>query len=211
MSDRRPSIPHVPTASASTSPTSRSCSASRSASSSTAEFSKDYCREVEAREEFPWDLWQQLGEHGLTGVGIPEEYGGQGGGIIEQVILDEELSRTMAGLYWLLGITLFDAKAIAALGTEEQKQRFLPEIAAGRMMFAISITEPGGGTDVLGAMRTRADEGRRRLGRQRHQDLVDARARRRPAVPRRAAPTTTSTAAPTRASRSSSATRRPRA
>ena len=72
------------------------------------------------------------------------------------MILDEELSRTMAGLYWLLGITLFDAKAIAAVGTDEQKQRFLPEIAAGRLMFAISMTEPGGGTDVLGAMRTSA-------------------------------------------------------
>src|SRR5207248_6242753 len=67
-------------------------------------FSKAYCREVEAREEFPWDLWERIGDAGLTGVGIPEEYGGQGGGILEQVILDEELSRTMAGLYWLLGI-----------------------------------------------------------------------------------------------------------
>src|SRR5271156_3133491 len=109
-----------------------------------AEFSKDYSREVEAREEFPWDLWQKFVEHGLTGVGIPEEYGGQGGGIMEQVILDEELSRSLAGLYWLLGITLFDAKAILAAGTDEQKQRFLPEIAAGNLMFSISMTEPGG-------------------------------------------------------------------
>jgi alkylation response protein AidB-like acyl-CoA dehydrogenase len=120
------------------------------------EFSKDYCREVEAREEFPWDLWEKIGENGLTGVGLPEEYGGQGGGIIEQVILDEELSRTMAGLYWLLGITLFDAKTIAAHGTDEQKQRFLPAIAGGTSMFSIALTEPGGGTDVLGAMQTRA-------------------------------------------------------
>jgi acyl-CoA dehydrogenase len=120
------------------------------------EFSKEYCREVEARESFPWDLWKKLGENGLTGVGVPEEYGGQGGGIIEQVILGEELSRTMAGLYWLLGITLFDAKTIAAHGSDEQKQRFLPDIAAGKCMFSISLTEPGGGTDVLGAMLTRA-------------------------------------------------------
>ena len=123
-----------------------------------AEFSKEYCHEVEARTEFPWDLWQKLGENGLTGIGVPEDYGGQGGGIIEQVILDEELSRTMAGLYWLLGITLFDAKTIAAHGTPEQKQRFLPEIAAGNLMFAISLTEPGGGTDVLGAMQTRGEQ-----------------------------------------------------
>ena len=120
------------------------------------ELTKEYCRQAEAAGEFPWDLWQRLGNLGLTGIGIPEEYGGQGGGIMEQVILDEELSRSMAGLYWLLGITLFDAKAIGAVGTDEQKQRFLPEIAAGRMMFAISLTEPGGGTDALGAMQTRA-------------------------------------------------------
>jgi acyl-CoA dehydrogenase len=120
------------------------------------EFSKSYCREVEARETFPWDLWTKLGENGLTGVGIPEEYGGQGGGIMEQVILDEELSRTLAGLYWLLGITLFDGKAIAQSGTDEQKQRFLPELAAGNLMCSISLTEPGGGTDALGAMKTRA-------------------------------------------------------
>ena len=120
------------------------------------DFTKDYCREAEAREAFPWDLWHKFGEHGLTGVGLPEEYGGQGGGIIEQVILDEELSRTLAGLYWLLGIALFDGKAIATSGTEEQKQRFLPELAAGRLMCAISMTEPSGGTDVLRTMRTRA-------------------------------------------------------
>lgn len=120
------------------------------------ELPKQFCREVEARGEFPWDLWERLTGGGLAGIGIPEEYGGQGGGIIEQVILDEELSRTLAGLYWMLGITLFDARAIAAAGTEEQKRRFLPEIAAGRMMFAISLTEPDGGTDVLSAMRTRA-------------------------------------------------------
>jgi acyl-CoA dehydrogenase len=120
------------------------------------EFPKSYCREVEARDEFPWDLWKKLTDAGLTGVGIPEEYEGQGGGIIEQAILDEELSRTLAGLYWLLGITLFDGKAISVSGNEEQKQRFLPAIAAGELMCAIALTEPGGGTDALGAMKTRA-------------------------------------------------------
>jgi alkylation response protein AidB-like acyl-CoA dehydrogenase len=118
---------------------------------------KDYCREVEAREEFPRDLWERLTEPDLHGVGIPEEYGGQGGGIIEQMIVAEELSRTMAGLVWIWGVTAFaGAKAIAHFGTEEQKDRLLPDIAAGRTVFSISLTEPDGGTDVLGAMHTRA-------------------------------------------------------
>jgi alkylation response protein AidB-like acyl-CoA dehydrogenase len=119
-------------------------------------FSKEYCREVEAREEFPGISGTGSARRGSPVSVSRRNMAAKGGGIIEQAILDEELSRTMAGLYWLLGITLFDAKAIAAVGTDEQKQRFLPEIAAGRMMFAISMTEPGGGTDVFGAMRTRA-------------------------------------------------------
>jgi acyl-CoA dehydrogenase len=122
-----------------------------------AKLTKAYCTEVEASDEFPWELWRTLVDAGFSGVGIPEEYGGQGGGIMEQVILDEELSRSMAGLYWILGITLFDAKAILAAGTEEQKERYLPAIAEGNMMWAISLTEPDGGTDVFGAMKTRAE------------------------------------------------------
>jgi acyl-CoA dehydrogenase len=123
------------------------------------ELTKDYCREVESREEFPWDLWEKIGQHGLNGIGITEEYGGQGGGIIEQMILAEELSRTMAGLLWIWGVTSFaGAKAVGNFGNDEQKQRLLPAIAAGEMMWAISLTEPGGGTDVLGAMRTKARE-----------------------------------------------------
>src|SRR6185437_6101001 len=120
------------------------------------DLSKAYCTEVEEGEEFPWEMWRKLVDAGFTGVGVDESYGGQGGGILEQVILDEELSRSMAGLYWMLGIALFDCKAIAAVGSDEQKQRFLPPTAAGDMTWAISLTEPDGGTDVFGAMKTRA-------------------------------------------------------
>lgn len=119
---------------------------------------KAYCREVEARSEFPRDLWERLREIDLHGVGIPEEYGGQGGGIVEQTITAQELARHLAGLVWIWGTTSFaGSKAITHFGTEEQKQRYLPEIAAGRSLFSISLTEPDGGTDVLGAMRTTAE------------------------------------------------------
>jgi len=123
------------------------------------EFSKEYCREVEQRDEFPWDLWERIGRNGLNGIGVSEEYGGQGGGIIEQMILAEELSRTMAGLLWAWGVTSFaGAKAVGLFGNEIQKTEMLPKIAAGEQMWAIALTEPGGGTDVLGAMRTYADK-----------------------------------------------------
>jgi acyl-CoA dehydrogenase len=124
-----------------------------------AKLPKDYCREIEAREEFPWDLWRLIGGQGLNGVGLSEEYGGQGGGIIEQMIVAEELARNVAGLVWIWGVTAFaGVKAIGHYGTDEQKARFLPGVAAGDTMFAISLTEPGGGTDVLGAMKTRAEK-----------------------------------------------------
>jgi alkylation response protein AidB-like acyl-CoA dehydrogenase len=118
---------------------------------------KEFCREAEARTEFPRDIWEMLGEQGLQGVGISEEYGGQGGGIIEQMIIAEELSRNLAGLVWIWGVTAFaGAKAIGFYGSDEQKNRLLPSVAAGETLFAISLTEPDGGTDVLGAMRTTA-------------------------------------------------------
>ena len=74
-----------------------------------------------------------------------------------QMLLARELARSLGGLAWIWGITSFaGAKSIGLYGSEEQKQRFLPATARGELRYAIGFTEPGGGTDVLGAMRTRA-------------------------------------------------------
>jgi acyl-CoA dehydrogenase len=121
-----------------------------------AEMPKAWARELEAREdEYPEDLWAKFTEGGFHGLGIAEEYGGCGGDALMQVIAARALARTLAGLAWLWGINSFaGAKALTAHGSEEQKRRFLPGIADGSLRAAISLTEPGGGTDVLGAMRT---------------------------------------------------------
>ena len=80
-----------------------------------------------------------------------------------QMILARELARSLAGLTWVWRITSFaGGKSVGFYGSAEQKRRHLPAIAAGREKWAIGFTEPGGGTDVLGALRTsatRADGG----------------------------------------------------
>ena len=123
-----------------------------------AEAPKSLARELEAREkDYPFALWDKFKEAGFFGIGIEESYGGQGGDVVTQMIFAREMSRNIGGLLWVWGLTSFaGAKSIGVYGSEEQKRRFLPEIAAGNCRVSISFTEPGGGTDVLGAMRTEA-------------------------------------------------------
>ena len=117
---------------------------------------KDYARALERDEhQYPFDLWDKLTKAGFHGISVPEEYGGQGGDIIMQMLLARGLSRSLAGLTWVWGLTSFaGSKSVGLYGTDEQKHRFLPAITRGEARFSIGFTEPGGGTDVLGAMRT---------------------------------------------------------
>jgi len=121
---------------------------------------KDWCRELERKEhQYPQELWDKLAEQGFHGIGIPEEYDGLGGDITFQATFMREFARSAAGLAWIWGITSFSgAKSIGFYGTEEQKRRFLPKMAAGELRTAISFSEPGGGTDVLGGMKTSAEK-----------------------------------------------------
>jgi alkylation response protein AidB-like acyl-CoA dehydrogenase len=124
-----------------------------------AETPKSWARELERREaEYPFELWDKLTEAGFHGIGIDEQYGGQGGDIIMQMIFARELARTLGGLLWTWGLTSFaGAKSIGLYGSDEQKNKFLPLIARGKCRVSIGFTEPGGGTDVLGAMQTHAE------------------------------------------------------
>ncbi len=121
-----------------------------------AEMPKQWARNLERNEhEYPFELWDKFTQGGFHGLGIPEEYGGIGGDILMQMILARALSRTLGGLAWIWGLTSFaGVKSIGVYGSEEQKRKYLPQIAAGKLRASISFTEPGGGTDVLGAMRT---------------------------------------------------------
>ncbi len=125
-----------------------------------AELPKSWSRELEADEHnYPFALWDKFTEAGFHGVGISENYGGQGGDVIMQMILARELARSLGGLAWIWGITSFaGSKSIGIYGSDQQKRKYLPEIAAGRLKAAIAFTEPSGGTDLLGGMRTTAEK-----------------------------------------------------
>src|SRR3954453_22744 len=118
---------------------------------------KAFSRELEGREEYPAELAERIAKAGLNGIGIPEELGGEGGDLIDQVIVMEELSRSLAGLGWLWGINVWSGgKAVVTHGTPDQQAELLPLLADGKLQFAFAMTEPDGGTDVLRAMKTRA-------------------------------------------------------
>jgi acyl-CoA dehydrogenase len=122
------------------------------------EVPKAWARELESDEHnYPFALWDKFTAAGFHGVGIAEEHGGGGGDVLMQMLLARELARSLGGLAWIWGITSFaGSKSIGIYGTDAQKKEFLPQIAAGQLKAAIAFTEPDGGTDVLGAMRTEA-------------------------------------------------------
>ncbi|MDN5917151.1 MAG: acyl-CoA dehydrogenase family protein [Pseudonocardia sp.] len=108
------------------------------------------------REEFPYDLVATMGEMGLFGLPISESYGGMGGDYYALCLALEELGRVDSSVAITLeaGVSL-GAMPIFRFGTDEQKARWLPDIAAGRTLGAFGLTESGGGSDA-GATRTTA-------------------------------------------------------
>lgn len=120
----------------------------------------DWARELERDEHnYPHALWDKFSEAGFHGIGISEDYDGQGGDVIMQMILARELARSLGGLAWIWGITSFaGSKSIGLYGTDEQKRKYLPDIATGKLKAAIAFTEPAGGTDLLGPMTTTAEK-----------------------------------------------------
>lgn len=115
----------------------------------------EYTRKLDEEGRFPHEVWKKLAETGFLGVSIPEEYGGSGGDILDYMILIEELSRGSIAVAFAFFLTVcFGGKSIGLYGTEDQKKFFLPKLAAGECKFSLCLTEPGGGTDILGALST---------------------------------------------------------
>jgi len=113
--------------------------------------------ELDLEGRFPYELVAELAELGLMGLPIPEEYGGAGGDTVTYAIAIEELTRVDSSVAITVAAhTSLGTMPILVYGTEEQRKRWLPDLASGRRLAAFGLTEPGAGSDA-GATRTTAE------------------------------------------------------
>src|ERR1700733_11451778 len=109
------------------------------------------------RGEFPYEIVAKMGKLGLFGLPFPEEYGGMGGDNFALCIALEELAAGDSSVRLPLEAGgSASVTPIYRFGTEAQRRRWLPELCAGEKLAAFGLTEPGGGTDIPGSMRTTA-------------------------------------------------------
>jgi len=104
--------------------------------------------ELDEKEEFPWDIVKELAAADMFRVFVPEEYDGLNGGCLELCLVVEELSRVCSGVAVTYAASALGCMTLMEYGTDEQKQKYLPDIASGRKLSAFAITEPTAGSDA---------------------------------------------------------------
>ncbi len=115
--------------------------------------------EFDEKGEFPEDIIKVIAESDLFRVFVSEEYGGLGGGAFELCLVTEELSKVCAGVAVSYAASALGALPINLFGNDEQKKRFLPDLASGKKLAAFGLTEPNAGSDAGGIETTARKEG----------------------------------------------------
>ncbi|RJQ21503.1 MAG: acyl-CoA dehydrogenase [Nitrospiraceae bacterium] len=115
--------------------------------------------ELDEKEEFPWEIMKTLAQSDFFGIYIPEEYGGMGKGGFEFILAVEELSRACLGVSTTYAADALGTYPILLFGSEEQKKKYLPDIASGKRLVAFGLTEANAGSDAAGVQTTAKLEG----------------------------------------------------
>jgi butyryl-CoA dehydrogenase len=115
--------------------------------------------ELDEKEEFPWEIMKVMSQSDMFGIFIPEEYGGLGMGGFELCMAVEELSRACLGVSTSYAANALGTYPILLFGSDEQKKRFLPDIASGKRLVAFGLTEANAGSDAAGVQTTAKLEG----------------------------------------------------
>ncbi len=112
---------------------------------------KPLAQEVDEEERFPRETVEKMGKYGFMGIPVPKEYGGQGCDTLTYAMCVEELSKVCGTTGVIVSAhTSLCIDPIMTFGTEEQKQKYLPDLASGKKVGAFGLTEPGAGTDAQG-------------------------------------------------------------
>ena len=118
-------------------------------------FVRPRAAELDRTGEYGWDILEALKSYRLTGIWIPEEYGGQGAGVLDICLVVEQLSRACGGVGVAYAVNALGSFPTVLGGTPEQKQKYLPPIAAGTELIAFGLSEKASGSDA-GSLRTTA-------------------------------------------------------
>jgi alkylation response protein AidB-like acyl-CoA dehydrogenase len=110
--------------------------------------------ELDETGEFPWDIMKVLAQSDLFGLFIPEEYGGLGKGCLELCVAVEELSRACLGVSTTYAANALGTYPLLLFGSDDQKKKYLPDIAAGKRLVAFGLTEANAGSDAGGTQTT---------------------------------------------------------
>jgi isovaleryl-CoA dehydrogenase len=117
-----------------------------------------FAAEIDQSNEFPNHLWREMGELGILGITVPEDYGGAGMGYFAHVIAMEEISRASASVGLSYGAhSNLCVNQIKLNGNEAQKRKYLPKLISGEHVGALAMSEPGAGSDVV-SMKLRAEK-----------------------------------------------------
>jgi alkylation response protein AidB-like acyl-CoA dehydrogenase len=116
--------------------------------------------EIDQQERFPSETVRQLGELGLMGMNVPQEYGGGGTDFVSHAVAMEEISRACAAHGVIMSVNnSLVCWPIAEYGSEEQRRKYLPELASARVLGSFSLSEPGSGSDAAGLLSTAVTDG----------------------------------------------------